>query len=318
MSGAGLKQMSFWSRKFYRRAIQLFGSHFYFNPNPDMRRSILVAGTARSGTTWLGDLIATQIPSRILFEPFNPDLVSDYRRFRYFQYMRPGTENSEFHAFAQKVFTGEIRNRWIDSQNERIISRFRLVKEIRANLALKWLHDNFPEIPILFIMRHPCAVVLSRMELGWATDHDIEPFLSQPQLMEDFLGPYSDLIRSARSSEEKHAVIWSVSNLVPLKQFSSEELRVVYYENLCTQPEIELPGIFEAIGYQYSGLVVTSRNQPSQTTRSASAVVAGTNKIENWKNKLSRSQIDNVLRVVQAFGLGHMYDDSTLPLRKNF
>ena len=318
MSGAGLKQMSFWSRKFYRRAIQLFGSHFYFNPNPDMRRSILVAGTARSGTTWLSDLIATQIPSRILFEPFNPDLVSDYRRFRYFQYMRPGTENSEFHAFAQKVFTGEIRNRWIDRQNERIISRFRLVKEIRANLALKWLHDNFPEIPILFIMRHPCAVVLSRMELGWATDHDIEPFLSQPQLMEDFLGPYSDLIRSARSSEEKHAVIWSVSNLVPLKQFSSEELRVVYYENLCTQPEIELPGIFEAIGYQYSGLVVTSRNQPSQTTRSASAVVAGTNKIENWKNKLSRSQIDNVLRVVQAFGLGHMYDDSTLPLRKNF
>jgi hypothetical protein len=318
VSGAGLKQMSFWSRKFYRRAIQLFGSHFYFNPNPDMRRSILVAGTARSGTTWLGDLIATQIPSRILFEPFNPDLVSDYRRFRYFQYMRPGTENSEFHAFAQKVFTGEIRNRWIDSQNERIISRFRLVKEIRANLALKWLHDNFPEIPILFIMRHPCAVVLSRMELGWATDHDIEPFLSQPQLMEDFLGPYSDLIRGARSSEEKHAVIWSVSNLVPLKQFNSNEWKVVYYENLCTQPEIELPGIFEAIGYQYSGLVVTSRNQPSQTTRSASAVVAGTNKIENWKNKLSRSQIDNVLRVVQAFGLGHMYDDSTLPLRKNF
>jgi hypothetical protein len=315
---ADLKQMSFWSRKFYRRAIQLFGSHFYFNPNPDMRRSILVAGTARSGTTWLGDLIATQIPSRILFEPFNPDLVSDYRRFRYFQYMRPGTENSEFHAFAQKVFTGEIRNRWIDSQNERIISRFRLVKEIRANLALKWLHDNFPEVPILFIMRHPCAVVLSRMELGWATDRDIEPFLSQPQLMEDFLGPYSDLIRGARSSEEKHAVIWSVSNLVPLKQFNSNEWKVVYYENLCTQPEIELPGIFEAIGYQYSGLVVTSRNQPSQTTRSASAVVAGTNKIENWKNKLSRSQIDNVLRVVQAFGLGHMYDDSTLPLRKNF
>ena len=252
MLGSSLQEMTFWSRKFYRRAMQLFGSRFYLNPDPDMRRSILVAGTARSGTTWLGDLIASQIPSRILFEPFNPDLVPDYRRFHYFQYMRPGTENPEFYAFAQKVFTGEIRNRWIDSHNERIISKIRLVKEIRANLALKWLHDNFPEVPILFIMRHPCAVVLSRMELGWATDRDIEPFLSQPQLVEDYLGPYSDLIRSARSSEEKHAVIWSVSNLVPLKQFISEELKVVYYENLCTQPEVELPGIFEAIGYQYS------------------------------------------------------------------
>jgi hypothetical protein len=309
--------MTFWSRKFYRRAIQLFGSHFYFNPNPDVRRSILVVGTARSGTTWLSDLIASQIPSRILFEPFNPDFVSDYSRFPYFKLIRPGTENPEFYAFAQKVFTGEIRNRWIDSQNERIISKFRLVKEIRVNLALKWLHDNFPEVPILFIMRHPCAVVLSRMELGWATDRDIEPFLSQPQLVEDYLGPYLDLIRSAGNSEEKHAVIWSVSNLVPLKQFRSDELKVVYYENLCTQPEGELPGIFETIGYEFWSPLVDMLNQPSQTTRAGSALVAGADKIGNWKQKLSRSQIDNILRIVHGFGLSHLYGHSSLPLDKS-
>ena len=311
-----LQQISFWSRKYYRRAIQLIGSHFYLNPKPDLGNSILVAGTARSGTTWLGDLIASQIPSRILFEPFNPDLVSDYRHFPYFQYMRPGTENPEFYAFAQKVFTGEIRNGWIDRHNERLISKVRLVKEIRANLALKWLNENFPEIPIIFIVRHPCAVVLSRMELGWATDRDIEPFLSQPQLVEDYLCPYMDLIRSAVNSEEKHAVIWSVSNLVPLKQFSSGELKVVYYEDLCTQLEIELEGVFEAIGYKYSGLLFASTHQPSQTTRRASAIVTGTNKIENWMKKLSRAQIDNILQVVQAFGLDHLYGDSTLPLNK--
>ena len=190
------------------------------------------------------------------------------------------------------------------------------MKEIRANLALKWLHDNFPEVPIILIVRHPCAVVLSRMELGWATDHDIEPFLSQPQLVEDYLGPYMNLIRSAKNSEEKHAVIWSISNLVPLKQFRSGELKVVYYEDLCTQPEMELPGIFEAIGCQYSGSLITSSNQPSQTTRRASAVVTGTNKIGNWKKKLSPTQIDNILQVVQAFGLGHLYGESALPLNK--
>jgi sulfotransferase family protein len=309
-----MKQMTFWSRKFYRRAIQLFGSHFYINPNPDVRRSILVAGTARSGTTWLADLIASQIPSRILFEPFNPELVSDYSRFHYFQYMRPGIQNPDFYTFAQKVFTGEIHNRWIDRQNERIISKFRLVKEIRANLALKWLHDNFPEVPILFMMRHPCAVVSSRMELGWATDRDIDPFLSQPQLVEDHLDPYLDLIRSAGNSEEKHAVIWSVSNLVPLKQFRSDELKVVYYENLCTHPEAELPGIFETIGYEFSSALVDTINQPSQTTKAGSAVVAGTDKIGSWKQKLSRSQIDNILRIVHGFGLSHLYSEASLPL----
>ena len=312
-----MKPVTFWFRKRYRRTIQAVSSRFYFNPNPDICRSILVAGTARSGTTWLSDLIASQIPSRILFEPFNPNLVSDYRHFHYFQYMRLGTENPEFYAFAKKVFTGRIRNHWIDRQNERIISEFRLVKEIRANLALKWLHDNFPEVPILFIMRHPCAVVLSRMELGWATDRDIEPFLSQPHLLEDHLDPYFDLICGTKDVEEKHAVIWCVSNLVPLQQFNSNETKVVYYENLCTQPETELPGIFEAIGYEYPGPLVTHSNQPSQTTRRASAVVTGTDKIATWKQKLSRSQIDKILRVVQAFGLGHLYGDSTLPLNKN-
>jgi Sulfotransferase family len=310
----GLEQARFWSRKLYRRAIQEIGSRFYVNPTPDLRKCILVTGAARSGTTWLADLIASQIPSRILFEPFNPELVPDYSHFHYFQYMRPGTEHPEFHAFAQKVFTGEIRNRWIDHQNERIVSRFRLVKEIRANLALKWLHDNFPEVPLLLIIRHPCAVVLSRMELGWATDHDIEPFVSQPKLLEDHLGPYLDLICSAETPEEKHAVIWSVSNMVPLKQFSANEVKVVYYENLCTQPEIELPGIFEGIGYQYSNRLAARRDRPSQTARSTSAVATGTNKIDHWKTKLSRTQIDNILRVVKAFGLGHLYDDSVLPL----
>ena len=309
-----LKHMTFWSRKFYRRAIQRFGSHFYFNPDPDMRKSILVAGTARSGTTWLGDLIASQIPSRVLFEPFHLDLVSDYIRLHYFQYMRPGTENREFYAFAQKVFTGEIRNHWIDRQNERIISKFRLVKEIRANLALKWLHDNFSAVPIIFIMRHPCAVVLSRMELGWATDHDIEAFLSQPQFVEDYLGPYLDLIRSARNSEEKHAMIWSLSNLVPLKQFGPGELKIVYYEDLCVQPEIEFPAIFESIGYGYDPSMMELLDRPSQTAKVTSAVVTGMNKVSRWKSVLSQVQIERILKVVQAFGLDRFYNDTLLPL----
>jgi Sulfotransferase family len=305
-----LKQIRFWSRKFYRRAIQEVASRLYVNPDSDLRNSILVAGTARSGTTWLGDLIASQIPCRILFEPFNPDLVPEYRSFRYFQYMRPGSENLEFQTFARMTFTGEIRNRWVDRQNERIISECRLIKEIRANLALKWLHDNFPEVPLIFLMRHPCAVVLSRMELGWATDSDIEPFLSQPDLVTDHLSPYMDLIKDAKTIEEKHAIIWSVSNFVPLKQFQPGELRIIYYENLCTQPEVELPAIFTSIGHRYEKPMIDRINRPSQTTRQTSAILTGTDKTTSWKKHLSATQITNILRVVGAFGLSHIYGDS--------
>lgn len=313
-----LKQMNFWIRKCYRRIIQLFGSHLYINPDQDVHKSILVAGTARSGTVWLADLIASQVPCRFMFEPFNPDLVPDYRDFHYFQYMRPGCEEKKLCTFANKIFGGEVRNSWIDHRNERIISKYRLIKEIRANLMLKWLHDNFPEVPIVFLIRHPCAVVLSRMQLGWATDRDIEPFMAQPNLIADHLAPYIDMIENAETDEEKHAIIWSVSYLVPLEQFQPVELKIVYYENLCTQPEIELPSIFKAIGQQSQSFAFNRIvDRPSQTSQGTSAVVIGTDKVENWKKRLSSVQIDNILRIVDAFGLSHLYGDSFLPLGKD-
>ena len=312
-----MKQIRFWTRKLYRRAVQEIGSRFYVNPDSDLRKSILVAGTGRSGTTWLGDLVASQIPCRVLFEPFNPDLVAEYRGFRYFQYMRPGTEHPEFGTFAQKVFTGEIRNRWIDRQNERIRSEYRIIKEIRINLALKWLHDNFPVVPIILLIRHPCAVVASRMELGWATDSDIAALLSQPDLMDDHLEPYSYLIKNAETAEEKHAIIWSVSNLVPLKQFKYRELKVVYYENLCTQPLAEMTSIFDSIGQKSVVSVIDTIDRPSQTTRVTSALVTGSDKLSSWRKKLSPPQIDNILRIVDGFGLSQLYDASLLPLKKD-
>lgn len=293
------------------------GSHFYVNPDPDPARSILVAGAARSGTTWLGDLISSKIPCRILFEPFNPDLVPEYRNFNYFQYMRPEQQDPQFHSFTEKVFRGEIRNAWIDRQNEQLFSTHRLIKEIRANLALKWIHDHFPQVPILFLLRHPCAVVLSRMDLGWATDGDIQPFLSQPDLVSDYLSEHVDFIRSAKTDEEKHAIIWCVSNLIPLRQFRSGELTVVYYENLCCiQPEIELRSIFAALGQTYGAAVMDKLNRPSQTTRESSPVVDGIDKIAHWKRKLSPSQIENILRVVERFGLDTVYNDSLVPLNE--
>jgi hypothetical protein len=309
-----VKPSTFWRRKLFRRALQLLGSYLYVNPDRDLRRSILVAGTARSGTTWLGDLIAVQIPCRILFEPFHPKLVPQYHGFEYFQYMRPGRIDTKFHHFAQKVFSGEIRNRWIDRQNERIFAKYRLVKEIRANLALKWLHDNFPEVPIVFLLRHPCAVVLSRMELGWATDSDIQPLLSQPDLVKDYLDDHVDFILNAKSEEEKHAITWSISNLVPLQQFKPGEIKIVYYENLCSRPETEVPAILASIGQKYAKPVMDTYARPSQTTQQTSAIVTGSDTISTWKKRLCSSQIESILRVVEKFNLDHLYGDSVFPL----
>lgn len=222
--------------------------------------------------------------------------------------------NDQFHSFAEMVFRGDIRNAWIDRQNERLFPTHRLIKEIRINLALKWLHDHFAQVPMVLLLRHPCSVVLSRLQLDWATDDDIQPLLSQPELVEDHLSPYLDLIKNAKTKEQKHAIIWSVSNLVPLKQFKQGEIKIVYYENLITQPDVELRSIFKTLGVDYETLAASQLDRPSQTTVETSAVVTGSDKINFWKKKLTPSQIDGILQVVDEFGLSHLYGDSSMPL----
>jgi hypothetical protein len=249
-----------------------------------------------------------------MFEPFHPEHAPAMRRHHLFHYLRPEQQDAALQAYAAQLFAGKVRNGWIDRQNERLVSRFRLIKEIRANLFLKWLNERFPQVPLIFIVRHPCAVALSRMELGWATDGDLRPLLAQDDLRADYLAPYMDVIASARSDEEKHAVIWSINNLVPLTQFRPGELTVVFYEHLCVQPETEARRVFAAIGQVDRSPNAGQIRRPSITAQASSAVVTGEDMTGRWRDHLPAEQIDRVLRVVERFGLSHLYADEAMPL----
>jgi hypothetical protein len=249
-----------------------------------------------------------------MFEPFQSELVDDFRQFEYFHYMRPGVPNRQLYAYCERVFSGAIRHPWIDREVHCLRPRFRVIKEIRANLFLKWINESFPEVPLLLLIRHPCAVVLSRMQLNWRTDEDIAAFLVQSDLVNDFLRDKLDVIRKATTEEEKHAVIWCISNLVPLQQFSQHDLNVVFYEHLCLRPETELPRVFQLIGQDYDAESLRHMDRPSSTSQQTSAVVSGEDKVSHWTKHLTTSQTDRILAVVEKFGLSHLYGDSLTPM----
>lgn len=297
-----------------KRLVCRMSARLYRDQHHDTARSILIAGTGRSGTTWLADIIASQLPARIMFEPFRSDKVEAFRQFHYFQYMRPSDQDEALSAYCRSVFSGSIRDAWIDWQVDRIFPEYRIIKEVRASLFLKWIHTNFPEVPLLFVVRHPCAVVLSRMELDWAARGDIEPMLAQNDLIEDFLSDKLDIIERAQTVEEQHAVIWCIHHLVPISQFQPQIGSTIFYENLCTQPRVEIPRIFQTIGQEYQDTVFRLVQRPSVTTRPTSAVVTGESQIKRWQERLSASQIDRILNIVRQFGLDYIYGDGLVPL----
>ena len=154
-------------------------SRLFIDTNSDCRRTVLLAGTGRSGTTWVSHILNYRNDHRYIFEPFHPQKVSICGGFRYRQYVRPGNDDETYLAPAEAILTGRLRSGWSDAHNRKLCATKRLVKDIRANLLLKWIHTSFSGIPIILLLRHPCAVANSRLRLNWGTH--LDEFLSQEE-----------------------------------------------------------------------------------------------------------------------------------------
>jgi len=288
------------------------GLRLVLDRGPDHRRSIFLAGTGRSGGTWLSEIINQHNDYRILFEPFHPRRVPWMRPFGERKYMRPEAEDPAFHELARSIVTGRVRHPWTERFNRRFVAHQRLIKEDFANLMLKWLQVNFPGMPLILLLRHPCAVGLSFVT------HDyrgaVLPLLEQKTLVEDFLHPYADAIRQARDTFERTVFLWCVETLVPLSQFRPGEIHVVFFENLVRDPESEIARLFSYLGKSTDHLDLAKVKTPSLTARRASSAVwTGADPADSWRDRVSDEQRHRALEILTLFGLDCIYSAAPMP-----
>ena len=271
----------------------------------DHTDTVFLAGSGRSGTTWLSDLINHDSGYRRIFEPFHPRKVRDFRGFGSKQYLRPGDRRDEFLAPARRALTGGLRSGWAD-RGGAPGARRRLVKDIRANLLLGWLAENFPGMPIVLLMRHPCAVVSSRIALGWRDN--LDETMAQADLIEDHLLPVEGRIRSARDPFERHLFLWCIDNYVPLRQFSPGGIHLCFYENLLIDPEPELRRLFTFLGQDFDDRVLDKLERPSFTSSRGSRPSA-----DGWRSRVGGGQVARTGEVLALFGLDRVYGPGATP-----
>lgn len=271
----------------------------------DHTKTVFLAGSGRSGTTWLSGLINHDSDYRQIFEPFHPGKVEDFRGFGSKQYLRPEDRREEFLEPAQKAVTGQLRGGWTD-RGGALVARRRLVKDIRANLLLGWLAENFPGMPIVLLMRHPCAVVSSRLALGWRDN--LDETMDQRDLVEDHLMPMKDEIRAAREPFERQLFLWCIDNYVPLRQFRPGSIHLCFYENLVLDPEPELRSLFRFIGRDFDGAVLGKLGRPSPTSRRNEKP-----SVDGWRRRVSEEQLAKAGEVLGLFGLDKIYGPETRP-----
>lgn len=288
------------------------GLRLVLDRNRDHRESVFIAGTGRGGGTWLSEIINQQNDYRLVFEPFHPKRAPWMEPFPERPYLRADDDDPEFLALARRIVTGQVRHAWTERFNRRFVAHRRIIKEDFANLMMKWLHVNFPGMPLVLLLRHPCAIALSFQTHGYRGA--VLPLLEQEKLVGDFLEPYADAIRGARDTFERTVFLWCVETLVPLRQFRPGEVHVVFYEHLVRQPESEVANLFGHIGKSMEGFDLERLKVPSLTSRRASSAAwTGADRVASWKKKVTPEQRRRALEILALFGLDRIYGDDAMP-----
>ncbi len=308
-------------QKIRQKLLSTFYSRVYRDTNRDLKNTLLLVGVGRSGTTWLGEIVNHRQDYREIFEPFLPTKVKAASSFAYYQYLSPQDQPEENLLQAQNILSGQVRDQWTDQNLTRLFYKKRIVKEIRGNMMLAWLQTNFPDIPIIFLIRNPFAVAYSWHKLGWGKPYGgqktiIVSICEQPAFQRDFpalVKRVQDL--GYKDSYELGMIAWCILNYVPLQQLADEGVFYGFYEDFFLRSQESLGRLmhFLNLPFEFSSFQKVL-NKPSRTNFNQRANFESDEAaLRGWEKQLSASQIARGQEILEAFGMQDMYQDPVHP-----
>lgn len=294
---------------------------------------ILVTGAHRTGTTWVGRLLAA--PPRVAYisEPLNvlhrlgvlnmhiPDwytyicddnaslFLSAFRELLSFRY-NVGREIGSLRSLHD---AGRMVRDLTTFVQARMRDSLPLIKDPFAVFSLAWFANEL-NCRVVVTVRHPAAFASGLKRLGWT--FDFQNLLRQPLLMRDHLAAF----RAAMSSQDcgdvvgQAGLLWSMiySTLQRLRA-SAAGIQVVRHEDLAEHPVEGFRALYEALELEFTPQVErailesSSIANPSElSSRRTHAVKMDSRaSLRNWKRRLSVEEIARVRRLTQ--GVSELY-----------
>jgi hypothetical protein len=273
--------------------------------------TVFIAGSGRSGTTWVEEVVDRHHDHRVMFEPFWPQRVSAVAAMTEGLYLRNDNSDTRYVQPVQRVLEGRLRNGWVDHLNRVRLARRRLVKEIRANCWLGWAARRWPQMPMVFVVRHPLAVATSGLGMGWSDG--LDRMLAQPMLIADHCPEHVDYLNSLTDPLERAVARWCIENLVPFRMLGSNRATLVLYEDLVAEPTREAERLLEAFGQRPDNALAAALRRPSHLSAGGSAATVGAGPVTAWRERLDPTQRRQAVAVVRRLGFGDVYGEDPWP-----
>ena len=333
----------------FSNIIQRFDRAIINSKNFDLKDTIILAGSPRSGTTWLMEILRI-IPGYItLFEPLNPLYLpkSFEVGFRSRTYLPPeedwpiGEEHLrniltsrplyDFSSFEKMVMKRKLNKIIFDYLDQlkaeklmhNLVGNKLLVKFIRLNRLLPWVTKRYQLRSMILIIRHPCAIVDSQLKTGFCGYHpnnppyrDIYPtkknILDEASQIDGLDSSILKKLKEIKTREEIIAASWCLDNYVPLSYQKPYPWSVVLYEKLMKDGEREINRLFNEIGEKNVRRSVYKHLRiPSMVIQKGESdiVTKADIQLSKWKKSLTEKQIERILSIVYVFDLDFYTED---------
>lgn len=278
-------------------------------------RNILVTGSHRSGSTWVGKVISTSPRMHYIHEPFNIQVYKDDTVFKsWFEYISDQSGdnhekekryinnylhpdfNSIKKAFENKNFNEIYTKLKIFAKTR--LSR-QLIKDPIAVFSAEWLAKMF-DLNVIVIIRHPAAFSASLKVKNWS--FNFNDFLNQDYLMKDYLYPFREEIEAQVKNSgdiiDQAILLWNciyhVVRIYQEKYFS--RWIFVKHEDISMNPVDEYKKLFKQLDLVWDKKVEKYLFQSTRAIPSSEYHLSTKENIFSWKRRLTASEIARVRR----------------------
>jgi hypothetical protein len=292
------------------------------------RTPILVTGSHRSGTTWVGRMLAADVDTAYISEPLNVlHRPGVYRApvKHWYTYITAENENEYLPAFRETLnFQYHTWRELVSLRSPKDFLRMgrdfhiffngsmqgqrALIKDPFALFSAPWFAERL-NCKVVITVRHPAGFASSLKRLGW--NYDFRNLLDQPLLMRDHLEtdrvamesmPHDDIIgQGALLWKFIYRFVHSTGKLFP-------QFNIVRHEDLSLNPIGGYQALYQSLGLDFTEqvketiLTSSSSENPAKLAKNKTHSVKLDSRanLDNWKKFLSPEEIHRIRSLTEG------------------
>ncbi|MEZ5218802.1 MAG: sulfotransferase domain-containing protein [Ilumatobacteraceae bacterium] len=286
---------------------------------------LLVTGTHRSGTTWVGAMLCLSGEAVSLHEPTNPG-----NRHAWLRHLVDGPYRALGPDSGAALDTATRRMLEFRPPRRALISTARSPREVAASLreigraelwrarrprliikdplaafSTEWWHDAYGIEPLILI-RHPAAFAGSLKKLGW--QFDFVHLANQPHLLSGPLASMASEIEAAARTQPdligQATLLWRAVNRSLVELADRRGWAVHRYEDLASEPLGAFHRLYDQYGLRWDGSVEAAIRSYTSSENAGEVSVAdrlsirrdSSTAMTTWTKRLDGAEIDRVRR----------------------